>query len=401
MYKGLHRNIYYVALARMILGMGNFIIPFLVLLFTDKLGYSASLAGTLAMSITGLYLLGSFIGGKLSDWIGHKNTMVAGEGVGAILLLVCGFAPDAPVMVPALLFAAYFFIGVALPASNALVADLSHAGNRDAVMSLSYLAYNLGSAIGPILAGYLFWQHTEWIFFGNGLAVLVGILVVAFLVNVTEQAVPEPDSDLERAVEGSVWSVLKSRPYLIVFTLFCGMLWFALNQMTMASPLYLSHLFGQEGPVRFGQLMTYACVLVVIITPLLLRATSGHTETMALAYSGLLFVLGYGLVMLAPTIPVHFLAWFFLSAGEVLVLTKEGVYLANNSPASHRGRIQGVLITLRSLLLMPSFVLIGYVIDTFGYSVTWSLVIAMAMCASIGMFLLSMRKKTRLAATSS
>ncbi|WP_240472735.1 MFS transporter [Salinivibrio socompensis] len=330
MYKGLHRNIYYVALARMILGMGNFIIPFLVLLFTDKLGYSASLAG---------------------------------ECVGAILLLVCGFAPDAPVMVPAFLFAAYFFIGVALPASNALVADLSHAGNRDAVMSLSYLAYNLGSAIGPILAGYLFWQHTEWIFFGNGLAVLVGILVVAFLVNVTEQAVPESDSDLERAVEGSVWSVLKSRPYLIVFTLLCGMLWFALNQMTMASPLYLSHLFGQEGPVRFGQLMTYACVLVVIITPLLLRATSGNTETMALAYAGLLFVLGYGLVMLAPTIPVHFLAWFFLSAGEVLVLTKEGVYLANNSPASHRGRIQGVLITLLSLLLMPSFVLIGYVID--------------------------------------
>ncbi|PCE67448.1 hypothetical protein [Salinivibrio sp. YCSC6] len=92
---------------------------------------------------------------------------------------------------------------------------------------------------------------------------------------------------------------------------------------------------------------------------------------------------------------------FYKFINHVKVLTKEGVYLANNSPASHRGRIQGVLITLRSLLLMPSFVLIGYVIDTFGYSVTWSLVIAMAMCASIGMFLLSMRKKTRLAATSS
>ncbi len=145
----------------------------------------------------------------------------------------------------------------------------------------------------------------------TGLRSWWAFLWLPFLVNVTEQAVPESDSDLERAVEGSVWSVLKSRPYLIVFTLLCGMLWFALNQMTMASPLYLSHLFGQEGPVRFGQLMTYACVLVVIITPLLLRATSGNTETMALAYAGLLFVLGYGLVMLAPTIPVHFFSVVF------------------------------------------------------------------------------------------
>ncbi|MBF4359775.1 MFS transporter, partial [Vibrio anguillarum] len=40
--------------------MGNFIIPFLVLLLTDKLGYSATVAGSLAMGVTGTYLLGSF-----------------------------------------------------------------------------------------------------------------------------------------------------------------------------------------------------------------------------------------------------------------------------------------------------------------------------------------------------
>lgn len=387
-YRGLPSNIYYIAIARMILGMGNFIIPFLVLLLTEKLSYSTTVAGSLAMGVTGAYLAGNFLGGKLSDMFGHKNIMVAGELIGSILLLVCGFAPNSATLVPVLLFAAYFFMGVALPASNSLVADLSTPKNRDAVMSLSYLAYNFGSAVGPILAGYLFWNYTSWIFFGNGLAALIGILVVLLLVKpetIHQVESTEADSELEKSVSGSVWSVLMDRPHLIVFTLFTGLLWFSLNQMTMASPLYLNHVFGIEGPVLFGQLMTYACVLVVLITPLLMKMTTSKTETVSLAYSGLLFAFGYFLVLLFPTIPVHFLAWFFLSAGEVLLLTKEGVYLANQSPNSHRGRIQGVLITFRSLLVMPSFVIIGFTIDTYGYLSTWTIVIVVSILAVIGL----------------
>ena len=98
-YRGLPKNIYYLAVARMVLGMGNFIIPFLVLLLTDKLGYSATVAGSLAMGVTGTYLLGSFLGGKLSDILGHKLVMVFGEFIGAVLLIFCGFFSDAPVFI--------------------------------------------------------------------------------------------------------------------------------------------------------------------------------------------------------------------------------------------------------------------------------------------------------------
>lgn len=112
-----------------------------------------------------------------------------------------------------------------------------------------------------------------------------------------------------------------------------------------------------------------------------------------MAYAGLLFVVGYSLVMAFPSIPIHFFAWFFLAAGEVLLLTKEGVYLANNSPSSHRGRIQGVLVTLRSVFVIPSFVGIGYIIDKYGFKITWISVIVCALIASIGLYLMSRHKK--------
>ncbi|WP_373636452.1 MFS transporter [Vibrio gazogenes] len=373
--------------------MGNFIIPFLVLLLTDKLGYSATVAGSLAMGVTGTYLLGSFIGGKLSDVLGHKRVMVFGEFSGALLLISCGFFPDNTFLVPAFLFGAYFFIGLALPASNALVADLSNKNNRDAVMSLSYLAYNFGSALGPIMAGYLFWSYTEWIFFGNGFAALLGVVIVAMFIKVQPEIDRTTGNELEMPVSGSVWAVLRSRPRLLFFTFLCGLLWYSLNQMTMASPLYLSHIFGEKGPIVFGQLMTYACVIVVLITPILMKFTSGKAETISLAYAGFMFAFGYALVMFFPSIPIHFIAWLFLSAGEVLLLTKESIYLANNSPSSHRGRIQGVLVTLRSVLVMPSFIVVGYLIDSYGYSFTWSSIIAISIAASIGLYLMTVRNK--------
>ena len=398
-YKGLPADIYFISLARFVLGLGNFIIPFMLLLLTQKLGFSTTIAGGLAMGVTAFYLMGTLSGGKLSDSLGHKKMMVLGEIAGSLVLIVSGFFSDWHIVLPICLFISYFFFGLALPASNALVADLSTPGNRNAVMSLSYLAYNLGSGVGPVLAGYLFWNDTPWIFWGNGLAGLIGILIVLFCVNdrVSHQSDNQTEySELEKATEGSVWKVFKERPRLLVFGVLCTFLWFVLNQMTMTTPLYLSHVFDQQGPILFGQLMTFASILVVLITPVLMRITRKVCDIKNLAIAGLLFALGYGLAMSPGSIVMQFVAWFFLSAGEVLLLTKEGIYLANQSPGSHRGRISGILTTIRSLGLMPTYILMGAYIESYGYTEAWRLIIGVSLMTCFGLMMLSFQQKNAL-----
>ncbi|WP_447957029.1 MFS transporter [Vreelandella sp. EE7] len=395
LYKGLPKDIYYLALARFILGLGNFIIPFMVLLLTQKQGYSTSVAGSLVMVVIGTYMAGSLLGGKLSDAYGHKKIMVIGELLGALVIIACGFFAEHYLLAPGLLFLGYFFIGIALPASNALVADHSNPQNRDAVMSLSYLAYNLGSGVGPVIAGYLFWNYTEWVYWGNGLAILIGIFVVAFYVKDKPQTIDgeQEVSELEKSTDGGVWSILKERPRLLVFGILCTFLWFTLNQMTLTSPLYYSHIFDKEGAVLFGQLMTFASISVVIITPVLMRMTSRHCELNSLAVSGALFVIGYSLVIAYATIPMQFVAWFFLAAAEVLLLTKEGVYIANQSPASHRGRISGTLLTIRNIGLMPTYMFMGSFIEDFGYQSAWTLIIGVSALAVLSFWILHLQQK--------
>ncbi|OIX94804.1 MFS transporter [Serratia fonticola] len=370
--------------------MGNFIIPFMILLLTQKLGYSTTIAGGLAMGITGLFLIGNLIGGKISDSFGHKKTMVWGEILGSLVLLVSGFFAEWHIALPILLFASYLFYGIAFPASNALVADISSPENRNAVMSLSYLAYNLGSGIGPVLAGYLFWNHTAWVFWGNGIAGLIGALIVLFGVsNYNTQFNNSEHSELEKATTGSVWQVFLKRPHLLIFGILCTFLWFSLNQMTMTTPLYLSHIYDKKGPVLYGQLMTFASILVVIITPIIIRLTAKIDDIKSLAFGGFTFAFGYFLVLSDSSISIQFLAWFFLAAGEVLLLTKEGVYLANNSPSSHRGRISGILTTMRSFVLMPMYIVMGAYIESFGYVSTWLLIIIASMLTGLMFWLFS------------
>lgn len=378
MYKGLPKDIYFIALAKFVLGLGNFIMPFMLLLLTQKLGYSTTVAGGLAMGITAIFLMGNLIGGKISDIFGHKNVMVLGEAVGSLILIFSGFFSDWHVMLPALLFLGYFFYGVALPASNALTADISSKNNRSAVMSLSYLAYSLGSGIGPILAGYLFWNFTAWVFWGNGIASLIGVFIVLFGVshNTHHHKTNETDyPELERATGDSVWQVFKERPRLLIFGVLCTFLWFSLNQMVITTPLYLSHLFEKQGPILYGQLMTFSSILIVIVTPIIIKLTEKLCDIKSLSISGFAFALGYGLTLFYGSVNIQFIAWFFLSLGEVLLLTKEGVYLANNSPSSHRGRISGILTTIRNVGLMPTYILIGAYIQSAGYVSTWCLII--------------------------
>ncbi|VEC01517.1 MFS-type drug efflux transporter P55 [Cedecea lapagei] len=396
MYRGLPKDIYFIALAKFVLGLGNFIIPFMILLLTQKLGYSTAVAGSLAMGVTGLYLMGNLIGGKLSDAYGHKQVMLWGEALGAFILIISGFFADWHIAIPAMLFISYLFFGIALPASNALVADLSSPANRSAVMSLSYLTYNLGSGIGPVLAGYLFWDHTAWIFWGNGLAGMLGVFIVLFFVTnkkMDNNFSQNEHSAREQAIDGTVWQVFRQRPYLIIFGVLCTLLWISLQQLTMTTPLYLSHLFGKQGPILYGQLMTFASLLVVIITPLIIRLTARTEEAKSLAIAGFLFALGYLLVVADKSVGMQFLAWSILTAGEVLLLTKEGVYLANHSPSSHRGRISGVLSTMRNVGLMPMYAVMGAYIGIFGYLSTWLLIVGLSFITGILLLLFSARQR--------
>ncbi|ALA25734.1 hypothetical protein AVI51_06475 [Piscirickettsia salmonis] len=131
-YFGLSRDIYIIALTEFVLALGRFVFPFLSLLLTQKLGLTIAQAGVW-IAVTGLNsLLGSLIGGKLSDHCRRRSIIIVGQACSVMVMFVGGFCTTGLAILP-LIFIASFTMGVAMPAVRALLTDLSTPDNRDAV----------------------------------------------------------------------------------------------------------------------------------------------------------------------------------------------------------------------------------------------------------------------------
>ncbi|WP_235602943.1 MFS transporter [Piscirickettsia litoralis] len=312
LYLGLPKDIYVVALAEFVLALGRFVFPFLSLLLTQKLGLSAMQAGVWVTVVALSSLPGSFVGGKLSDHFSRKLIIIIGQACAVVTMVVCGFFATSFAILP-LVFIAGFAMGVAMPAVRALIVDLSTPENRDAAMSLSYLAFNMGFAIGPLLAGFLFAHHTHWLFWLDGFATFVSMLLI--ICCLSGRYVIEAKSELEQAVTGSVWSVLWQRPHLILYTIICTLLSLAIAQFFFAIPLYLADVFKGHGAEHYGQVMTINAAVVVIFTPIFTALTRRYSALVGTIIAAAFFMLVLQHVALEPEFDGDISGRFFYDGG--------------------------------------------------------------------------------------
>ena len=134
-YRGMPREIYVVFFARMINAMGMFIFPLFTLILSKKIGLSPSETGFWLMMMSFVFVPSSILGGKIADHLGRKKPIILFEGLGALLYIVCGFMPAGIEQVYVIL-AACFLFGLAEPANNAIMSDLTTPENREGAFSV-------------------------------------------------------------------------------------------------------------------------------------------------------------------------------------------------------------------------------------------------------------------------
>ncbi len=397
LYKGLPRPVYVIFLATIINGVGIFVYPFLVLLLTQHLGYSDAWAGVF-LSIAALaYLPGSFIGGKLADKIGRKKVMVTGQLLGNLMFLICGFLGTSK-YVPLFIFFNLLFDGAVDPARSALMTDITNSENRQVSFSLNYLGHNIGFAIGPLVAGLLFYKAPSWIFFGNAIIATIAIIFVAFMVpeSKPDQAVIEASYDtdsLERGHRGGLIKALLSRPRLVALAACITFFSFAYSQSLFALPLYTTKLFGEKGATLYGSIMSLNAVVVVLSNAFIVMALKKYHPLRNIALAGVLYAIGFTLMGFAK-LPI----WLYLLAviftlGEVIDATNTHYYIANNTPMSHRARFSAILPVIMGFGHGIAPLVGGQISTRYGLEYVWYTVGISAIIGTIGVSILYLTEK--------
>jgi MFS family permease len=396
-YRGLPRSIYFIFLSRIINSVGAFVGPLITLLLTDKIGLSTAEAGAFVTVSTAMFVPASMLGGYLSDRFNRKNTLCLLTLLQALSYLACGFH-EMSMTIPYLLLAASFFSSAAQPSSSAMTADLSVKSNRQGAFSLLYLGTNIGFAVGPLIAGFLYKSYLPLLFIGDAITTIVSLIVIFINVpetrpvyDIEEEVMSE---DLERAEEGSSLQALLRRPQILIFGIISMFISFSNSQVHFSLPLYANALFGSDDGARvFGMLMSTNGIVVVLMTIFIIGNTKRFDTLTNVAMSAVFWAIGLGMLYYVSSLGMMILSTVLWTIGEILHATNVGVYIANNSPKSHRARFNSLYGIISGAGQAMGPVIMGKYLLHNPIKNVWSLTFFIALLCSAAMFLFSVHER--------
>lgn len=388
-FSGLNRDVWLLSLVLFINRAGTMVIPFLTIYLTVKKGFTLEEAGFILSLFGAGSVLGSFVGGWLTDRIGHYPvqfwTLIL-SGFGFISL---GYAEHFWEF--GIIIFVTSTIGDAFrPANQASVASYSHPDRRTRSFALMRLAVNLGMATGPALGGLL--SQTlgyEWLFVMDGVTCMLAALCLRLFLR--PKPVVEPVTDL---------AATKQKPSLPprsayrdrLFIAFVALnLVFAIGFMQLfnALPVFLKTVY-EFSEFQVGLLITFNGLLIVIMEmPLVAGLENRYSSLGIIAIGNILIALGYTCFTLGLSwivIPIIFM--LFLTMGEMLSLPFASAFALSRSGETNRGQYMGLYSMGFAVALIIAPIFGMYIAGHFGFEVLWGILAIMGTGAGIGFWVL-------------
>ncbi|MBT8272104.1 MAG: MFS transporter, partial [Bacteroidia bacterium] len=177
-FKGLSREIWWLALIALINRAGTMVIPFLSLYLTKDLNFSLSDVGWI-MTAFGLgSVVGSYIGGKLTDRFGFYKVMVISLFLTGIMFISLQFLNT----FLTLCLGIFLVMCVAdsfRPAIFVAMDAYSKPENKTRSVTLIRLAINLGFSAGPAIGGIIITSMSySGLFWIDGITCILATLVL-------------------------------------------------------------------------------------------------------------------------------------------------------------------------------------------------------------------------------
>ncbi len=351
-YRGMPREIYVIFISRIINAIGAFVMPLMTIILTQSIGLSKEMAG-FYLSIAGIINLpASLMGGKLADSFGRKKVLLIFDGLAVVLYLVAGGMQPSMEMVYVIILAGAAMT-TAGPAHDSLIADLTTPANRSGAYALSYLGWNIGFAIGPVMGGLLYQHHLSWVFIGDALTAFLALLLILFFIketiHTTHEEIQDEDRSLERREEGSIFQVLKKRPILIYFAIIMFGYNFTYSQWSFMLPMQTIELFPENGAQYFGFVAGFNGLVVMLFTPIVTKLAEKLSYLRRAVIGGVLYAVGFGMIGVLNSLFFLFVWAFVFTLGEIILAISVTPFIANHTPASHRGRMSSVIPMLSGL----------------------------------------------------
>jgi MFS family permease len=289
------------------------LLPYFSIILSTEKGLSLGNVGLVLGAGSIAYLVGSLLGGLISDRLGPKRTMVGGlfiRGLGYLLFLWVGSFPA--------LFAANLVAGIGdglyMPPAKAGIATYSSQATKTTAFSYRGIAANIGVTVGPLLGTILLHRSSRALFLGVAvisfaLAVEHGLLITKAPLLGQGESTPSTKTNLR--------DILRDKPFLL-FSLVTVFVWALFTQFTLSLPLRAEQIHTAR---NIGLIWTTTSILIIVLqSPMTRLFTKYLHPLLAMGIGTVLMALALGSVALSS-------AFWHLIASAVLFTIGEMLFM--------------------------------------------------------------------------
>lgn len=381
-YINLPKELHIIAFAVIINQLGNFVGPFLTLFLTIKVGLPAHIVGILVALSAGFGLIGSIIGGNLIDEFGRKRILVIFRLTAAFIYIICAFVSNSIILV-ILLMLSNLIGGVSIPILSTIITDLTEGEERKLAFSLNYLSINIGFAVGPLLASFLYENHLFLLFIGDGLTTILSVLLILIYIPETK---PIFSKELKHIKNESLLKMLFKNPILIIFSLVIVVNFIGFSQFKFGIPLQIISTFGIGSTHFYGILMTINAIVCFVFTIPVTSILKNNKNSYNIVIGNILYAIGFGLLFFSNYFVLFIISTIIWTFGEIIVSINTGIYIAEHAPITHRGRFNSLFPIIRKTGSMLGPILAGLAINFTNINTLWLFICGLLLFASFVMY---------------
>ena len=341
-YKGLSTPAWMLALVMLINRSGAMVIPFLGVYMINHLNFTLEDTGSVLSCFGVGAVAGSFLGGWLTDKIGHFKVQLV-----SLILTVPMFF-----LLPELNTVVKLAVGVFVlsiisetfrPANSVSIAYYSKPDNVIRSFSLNRMALNLGFSIGPALGGFLAAVSYTFLFYGNAVAAFFSALLFFLYFrnrkgNEKKEVIATEATSNDPKADRSPYRDLLFMLFSILSCIFAVCFF----QLLSTLPLYYRTVY-QLTEANIGVILAFSGFVVFLLEMLLVHiAEKRMTARAVIVWGALLCGFSFLILNLAHGIWVLYVAMFVFCISEILAMPFMATVTLQRSSLKTRGAYMGV-----------------------------------------------------------
>lgn len=378
-FKGLSPEVWWLALITFINRSGTMVIPFLSLYLKDNLEFTLKDVSWI-MSAFGLgSVVGTWIGGKLTDTIGYYKVMVRSLLSTGFLFIALQFLNTfASVCVG--IFLVMVVADTFRPAMFVAMSVYSKPENKTRSVTLIRLAINLGFSAGPAIGGIIITtMGYGGLFWIDGVTCILATLLIIKVLN-PRIAKPADNISIKNPI-----SVYKDKPFWIFFI---AMIIFGIIflQYFSTMPLYYKDVHSLT-ELEIGLLLGLNGFFIFVLEMPLIKwlEQTRYTKVGLMLFGLLLTALSFYVLNLTSWIGILFIGILFMTVGEMIAFPFSNAFAMDRAKKGKQGEYLSMYVMAFSIAHIFGHNAGLRLVDSLGYNNTWHIMVGLGF---IGILLL-------------